>query len=386
MPSIRCILDTILLHFLLASTVRTVITLPPPLGPYKVGTKRFEVTDFNRLDPLAPTPQPRSLMLQIWYPISQSSSQIPAPWLPANAAAWADQALDMGSGTIESIVTNTWLNGTAIFPLITRFNSMLPVVVFSPGSGSLAAFYTTFTSSLASYGYIIVGVDHPYDSDPLELPNGELIHDVLNDANNTLAAEIRSADVIWLATQLTLPNIISWLDVPSDSCAVLSSKVKEIKLGIFGQSIGGTTAALAMQYSNTSYSAGASLDGPFYGPILTDGFYGPQLYMAAQNSGNHAVLVAEWPLVKGWKLAVEVNRSMHDPYTDAVVLVPQVPSDSNLALECGRYIGTINSERIIKIVTTYLKAFWGWALLGKEESHLLKYESARFPEVVFENI
>lgn len=48
-----------------------------------------------------------------------------------------------------------------------------------------------------------------------------------------------------------------------------------------------------MQYPNTGYSAGASLDGPFYGPILTDGFYGPEFYMAAQNSGNHLVLAAE---------------------------------------------------------------------------------------------
>lgn len=53
-----------------------------------------------------------------------------------------------------------------------------------------SAYYTTFTSFLASYGYIIVGVDHLYDSDPVELPNGELIHDVLSDTNNTLAAEI----------------------------------------------------------------------------------------------------------------------------------------------------------------------------------------------------
>jgi hypothetical protein len=82
-------------------------------------------------------------------------------------------------------------------------------VVFSPGSGSLATFYTAFTSSLASYGYIVVGVDHPYDSEPLELPDGTLIFDILTDANNTLTAEIRGTDVTWLVTQLTVPNILS---------------------------------------------------------------------------------------------------------------------------------------------------------------------------------
>jgi hypothetical protein len=69
-------------------------------------------------------------MLQLWYPISHSSPSIPAPWTPTNAAAWADQELEMPAGTIESIITNTWANGTAIFPLTTRFSSKLPVVVF----------------------------------------------------------------------------------------------------------------------------------------------------------------------------------------------------------------------------------------------------------------
>lgn len=386
MASIHYSLYCVLIYLLFVSTNGATITLPPLLGPHEVGTKRVEVVDSNRLDPLAPTPQPRILMLQLWYPISRSSSGTPAPWLPANAAAWADQAMDMPAGTFESIVTNTWVNGTAIFPLLTGSACKLPVVIFSPGSGSVAALYTTFTSSLASYGYITVGVDHPFDSEPLVLSNGKLILDVLTDANNTLAAEIRGEDVTWLATQLTLPNILSWLEVPSDTSFSLHSKVQEIKLGIFGHSIGGTTAALAMQHPNTSYSAGASLDGPFYGPILTDGFYGPQLYMAAQDSGNHRALETEWPLIKMWKLALEVNGTMHNSYTDAVALVPQVPSDSGLALNYGPSIGTINPKRIIKIVSTYLKAYWDRTLLGKEESPLLMHETAKFPEVIFENI
>jgi hypothetical protein len=47
------------------------------------------------------------LMLQLWYPISHSSSSIPAPWIPTNAAPWEDQELEMPAGTFESITTNT---------------------------------------------------------------------------------------------------------------------------------------------------------------------------------------------------------------------------------------------------------------------------------------
>jgi dienelactone hydrolase len=284
-------------------------------------------------------------------------------------------------GMFESITTSTFANGTAIFPPTIRSNAKLPVVVFSPGSGSLAAFYTAFTSLLALYGYVVVGVDHLYDSKPLELPDGTLIFDVLTDVNNTLAAEIRRTDVTCLATQLTPPNLLSWLNVRSELCLELSSLPKiSLMLGIVGQPIGGTTVVLAMQSRNTSYAPAASLDGP----VLTDSFQGPFFYMAANNSGNHAALQGIWGKVEGWKEAVVVGCTMHDSYTDAVVLVPQVDAGSGLALEYGKNIGTIDRERMVKVITKYLKAFWDWTLLGQEEKPLLKGEVKEFPEVVFE--
>ncbi len=41
---------------------------------------------------------------------------------------------------------------------------------------------------------------------------------------------------------------------------------------------------------------------------------------------------------------------------------------------------------MIKIVTTYLKAYWDWTLLGREEKELLKHKSRAFPEVIFEEL
>jgi hypothetical protein len=108
--------------------------------------------------------------------------------------------------------------------------------------------------------------------------------------------------------------------------------------------------------------------------------------MAANNSGNHAALQEIWGKVGGWKEAVVVNGTMHDSYTDAVVLVPQVDPGSGLGVEYGKNIGTIEWERKVKLVREYLKAFWDWTLLGQEEKTLLKGEVKEFPEVVFENL
>ncbi|KAE8406679.1 hypothetical protein BDV37DRAFT_242385 [Aspergillus pseudonomiae] len=42
----------------------------------------------------------------------------------------------------------------------------LPVIVFSPGLGSPEGLYTVFQEALASWGYIVIGVEHPLGSSP----------------------------------------------------------------------------------------------------------------------------------------------------------------------------------------------------------------------------
>jgi hypothetical protein len=46
--------------------------------------------------------------------------------------------------------------------------------VLAPALHSTQPSYTAFTASLASYGYIVVGADHPYNYELLELPSDTL--------------------------------------------------------------------------------------------------------------------------------------------------------------------------------------------------------------------
>ncbi|MER7343669.1 hypothetical protein ABT403_38400, partial [Streptomyces sp. NPDC000075] len=40
----------------------------------------------------------------------------------------------------------------------------LPVVLFSPGSGGVRTQNTAWAEELASHGYVVAALDHPYDS------------------------------------------------------------------------------------------------------------------------------------------------------------------------------------------------------------------------------
>lgn len=191
-----CRLVTALLLFVdFSCTANAPFLLPPLLGPYSVGTQRVQIVDRERLDPFAPTCQHRALVLAVWYPIATNNSLDPAYWLHSNAALIEDAEFGVPPETLESIVTQTSINGSAIFPLAT--NKTLPVLVFFPGSQGLCAMYTSILSSLASYGYTVIGVDHPYDSWPLERPNSEVVMYGNTTNNISLASIVRREDFLF---------------------------------------------------------------------------------------------------------------------------------------------------------------------------------------------
>jgi hypothetical protein len=51
------------------------LSLPAPTGPHRVGTTSLHLVDDSRIDPLAPTPRARELMVRLWYPAAAHSQQ-----------------------------------------------------------------------------------------------------------------------------------------------------------------------------------------------------------------------------------------------------------------------------------------------------------------------
>ncbi|KJY27621.1 collagen alpha-5(VI) chain, partial [Streptomyces sp. NRRL S-444] len=50
-----------------------------------------------------------------------------------------------------------------------------PVVLFSPGLGGVRTQNTAWAEELAGHGYVVVGLDHPYDSAGVVLTEGRTI-------------------------------------------------------------------------------------------------------------------------------------------------------------------------------------------------------------------
>ena len=277
-------------------------------------------------------------------------------------------------------------NGTAIFPLTDEENETTPILVFSPGFGALTEQYTSILSSLASYGYTIIGVEHPYDSSPLERTDGSLV--LRNDSaplSFPLATVTRRADVLFLASQISQAMLCSWL--PSSTPCGERGIGAKVRLGIFGHSSGGNTASWAMKDRSTPYEASVSLDGAFFPPLNETGFNGPVFYMAAETSCCGGLLKEQleetWPFIQGWKTVVQINKTAHASFSDLVVLQKYLPNDPDDVLGD---VGTIDGERMVKIVVEYVRAFWDWTLRGEKIDGILEKESKLFPEVVFKDL
>ncbi|KAF5011389.1 hypothetical protein F66182_15367, partial [Fusarium sp. NRRL 66182] len=130
-----------------------------------------------------------------------------------------------------------------------------PLVLFSPGLGNSRLLYSAIAQQLSSTGYIVVTIDHTYDADIVTFPGNVTIlaANITTDAQVEDDLKVRVEDVSFILDQLQRPSIISRL-IPGRTCGLDTSKV-----GIYGHSLGGATAAEAM-LSDSRLIGGINLD------------------------------------------------------------------------------------------------------------------------------
>lgn len=143
------------------------VSFPPPAGSYGISLTKAELIDHQRLDPYAPTPQPRSLMISLLYPVSPTAcSPYLAPYMDPITAAFEDieYAQDgVPAGAFES------LNLQGCQSLRPVELSIHPLVLFSPGMGDTRLFY----SAMAQQCVFLVITTFNYSSIPLKYPKSD---------------------------------------------------------------------------------------------------------------------------------------------------------------------------------------------------------------------
>jgi dienelactone hydrolase len=271
---------------------------------------------------------------------------------------------------------------------VDRRRGGLPVVVYSPGSGSDRSINTALVEQLASRGYLVVTIDHTYDAEEVEFPGGRIEPRTMPPDSrqvNTEAVAVREADTRFVLDELTAIQNGANPDAEQHPLPDgLRGAMDLSRIGMFGHSIGGATAAATM-LDDPRIKAGIDMDGTIYGPVATAGLNRPFLLLSSQNHGrdNDPTWASFWANLTGWKLDLRLQGSAHAFFTDAEILYPQVAPLLNIPPDqLAQIIGTIDPERAMAATAAYVDSFFDlW--LRHHDDHLMDGPSAKYPEMQF---
>ncbi|MET0417650.1 MAG: acetylhydrolase [Actinoplanes sp.] len=356
------------------------LTLPAPTGPHPVGTMPLHLIDRSRPDPIVPA-RYRDLMASVWYPAAaRDARRYPlAAWMPDRS--W--HALIEAVGIDPDAAAPPRTSGHEGAPVL-RTRDRLPVIMFSHGNNSCRAENTIVVQELASHGYIVVTVDHPYDG-YCEFPDGRLTI-ALDDPPDPYNTPWGHANDVRFVLNC-VEDIAAGRNpeagrrpLPAGLAAALDLR----RVGMFGWSKGATATALVMN-TDQRVRAGLSLDGPMQSQPPVEAIDRPFMLMTAELTPAAEPSVDEiWRYyLRGWKLGVHTDGASHGSYCDSQWLIPQFARITGMSdEEQADWLGTLNPARAVRIQQAYPLAFFDLHLRNRRQ-RLLDGPSRAFPEVRF---
>ncbi|MET9800372.1 dienelactone hydrolase family protein [Streptomyces sp. NPDC006368] len=245
---------------------------PEPSGRFEVGTRAVQWTDPRRPESFTADPHDRrTVVVQLWYP----AQKIPAG---AQRAQYLGRTEHEARTVSDALARQVGLPGFLVDGVprahthsvfnapVAGGGGRFPVVLFSPGSGGVRTQNSAWAEELASHGYVVAGLDHPYDSAAVVLADGRTIHTKIastgdRDKDDKLAVDwtaVRAADLSFVLTQL------DHLD-RGEMTGPLTGRLDTSRVAVTGHSMGGA-AALQAARQDHRFDAVIVLDGYPHGP------------------------------------------------------------------------------------------------------------------------
>jgi dienelactone hydrolase len=373
------------------SLVAPMFSLPKPTGPYQVGTRTIYMVDTSRNEDAISDPgRKRELAIQVWYPAEPSTNHL---------AAYRERAETKLNRSYQSVI---WTNSRTDAPLAKQ-NGPFPVLLFGHGLGGSRTQATFLTEELASHGYVVVAVDHPFTAKRVAIPGrGVVLVSKAFDYRVYTPALMSGEAMIeqwnkelakWTADDIFVLNELhaATLDPKSPWYQGLNTDL----VGAFGHSFGGA-ASLQLCSLDPRVKSAINMDGWSFAGITYRTSDRPMMFMYEDGleptpeqlrSPDRAIRVeaeldtADTELIDtnlkqfgGYKLYIA--GAQHMDFTDQSLYSPWHRLTET---------GPIPPARMHEILREYVLTFFDNTIYGKDSPLLESGNTSPFREVRFEH-
>ena len=225
------------------------------------------------------------------------------------------------SGELNSVAAwgVQWVRGHAVEgALVDPSKSSYPVVVLSPGNATNVEFYASLAEDLASSGYVVVGVNHPYQVPAVRLADQSV---ALYQENLAVPAKIeeRLLDLRFVVDRLG--------EVAIDQGSPLGGRIDLDSLGVMGHSNGGI-AAVELCKSDRRVDACLNLDGQAAGGAFgtdSEDQAPEQPYMfLTKETEMHEEIATRFEAGREGGYRVVIPAASHDQFADGALFAPSL--------------------------------------------------------------
>ncbi|WP_042433962.1 alpha/beta hydrolase family protein [Streptacidiphilus anmyonensis] len=367
------------------------LTLPAPRGRYATGESTFRLVDRNRADPWVPGQTYRELMISVFYPAVHPVGRPSTAQFPAAVATAVGRSVEgnaqLPAGLVDWAATRTHsVKDAATAP------GRFPVVLYSPGAGDARDWNVSLVEDLASHGYVVVTVDHTGEAPATQFPDGHVVGN--GPVLAAWAQAFKNGTTLAFFTKLMAARQAD-TELVLDRLASLPRRLTKgmdlNRIGMFGHSAGGFTAANAM-YADPRIKAGLNMDGTLEYTVKPDGTHlsdvarhglnRPFLLMGSSGQDASDVHIEPswasfWQHQHGWKADVTLDDSEHASFTDAEALLPQLAGRVPAATLAAA-VGTVRSQAAVAADRALVTSFFDRFLKDRDD-HLLDGGPTRYP-------
>ena len=411
------------------------IEFPATTGSYKVGRASYHLVDSSRKEIFTEAPDDnRELMVTVHYPADVAADQSPSPYADAKLAAVISEVYHRPISFLNRIRSHAVAGAS-----LARKEGGYPIVIFSPGFNVHPLFYTSMVEELASQGFVVASVCHPYSTGATVFPDGRVVRANAEGTRfeldkkdpqvspRTMIEHRDAIGEIWLGD---VRFVLDSLERLNEEDKLLAGQLDLAQVGIVGHSFGGSTAAAAVQ-RDPRFRAGINLDGTDFSSTRADKIANSVLWLLSvppdiskmpppkirQAKGDEnpdaagpkeRALPLGGPLPKGGsRIVLKGDRDQPMPALDPskrpqMTNISQIPLKSRLTIAGSKHqtfqtdmllmaaaqppaaagdVVTIDGRRAVLVINSLVSGFFRKHLRG-ENVPILDNPAAEFPEAI----